>query len=115
MKKLSSGRSNSLWSRRARSCCRSAERSSHKASAILGRPTISRSCWPPGDQVVAEQEVRRNELEFAASLLVGLPFDSQLELQRVSPGWWWFLGRPLVKAGPVARASPAQRAKARRS
>jgi hypothetical protein len=35
---------------------------------------------PPGAQVVAEQEVRRNEFEFFASLLAGLPFDSQLEL-----------------------------------
>jgi hypothetical protein len=31
-------------------------------------------------QVIAEEEVRRNEFEFLASLRVGLPFDSQLEL-----------------------------------
>jgi hypothetical protein len=35
---------------------------------------------PRGANLLGEQEVRRNELEFAASLLVGLPFDSQLEL-----------------------------------
>jgi hypothetical protein len=35
---------------------------------------------PPGNQVVGEQDVRRNEFEFFADLLVGLPFDSQLEL-----------------------------------
>jgi hypothetical protein len=35
---------------------------------------------PPGNQVVAEREVRRNEFNFFGSLLVGLPFDSQLEL-----------------------------------
>jgi hypothetical protein len=35
---------------------------------------------PAGNQVIAEQEVRRNEFEFAAGLLLGLPFDSQLEL-----------------------------------
>jgi hypothetical protein len=35
---------------------------------------------PPGNQVIAEQELRRNEFELAASLLVGLPLDAQLEL-----------------------------------
>jgi hypothetical protein len=35
---------------------------------------------PSGNQVIAEEEVRRNEFEFFASLFVGLPFDSQLEL-----------------------------------
>jgi hypothetical protein len=35
---------------------------------------------PPGNQRIAEQKVRRNEFDFFASLLVGLPFDSQLEL-----------------------------------
>jgi hypothetical protein len=34
----------------------------------------------PGNQVVGEQEVRRNEFEFSAGLQVGLPLDSQLEL-----------------------------------
>ena len=33
-----------------------------------------------GAQFVAERDVRRNEFDFFASLLVGLPFDSQLEL-----------------------------------
>jgi hypothetical protein len=35
---------------------------------------------PPGNQDIAEEEVRRNDFEFFASLFVGLPFDSQLEL-----------------------------------
>jgi hypothetical protein len=39
--------------------------------AVLGQP---------GNQVVGEQEVRRNEFEFSAGLQVGLPLDSQLEL-----------------------------------
>ncbi len=34
---------------------------------------------PGGANLLGEQEVRRNEFEFAAGLLVGLPFDSQLE------------------------------------
>lgn len=34
----------------------------------------------PGNQVVGEQEVRRDEFEFSAGLQVGLPLDSQLEL-----------------------------------
>jgi hypothetical protein len=34
----------------------------------------------PGNQVVGEQEVRRNEFDFSAGLQVGLPLDSQLEL-----------------------------------
>ena len=33
----------------------------------------------PGNQVVAERDVRRNEFDFFGSLLVGLPFDSQIE------------------------------------
>jgi Putative MetA-pathway of phenol degradation len=35
---------------------------------------------PGGANLLGEQEVRRNEFEFAANLLVGLPLDSQLEL-----------------------------------
>jgi hypothetical protein len=35
---------------------------------------------PGGANLLGEQEVRRNEFEFDAGLLVGLPFDSQLEL-----------------------------------
>jgi hypothetical protein len=35
---------------------------------------------PAGNQVIAEEEVRRNEFNFFASLLLGLPLDSQLEL-----------------------------------
>jgi hypothetical protein len=35
---------------------------------------------PGGANLLGEQEVRRNEFEFSAGLLVGLPFDSQLEL-----------------------------------
>jgi hypothetical protein len=34
---------------------------------------------PGGANLLGEQEVRRNEFEFAADLLIGLPFDSQLE------------------------------------
>jgi hypothetical protein len=34
---------------------------------------------PGGANLLGEREVRRNEFEFAAGLLVGLPFDSQLE------------------------------------
>ena len=33
----------------------------------------------PGNQVVAERDVRRNEFDFFGSLLVGMPFDSQIE------------------------------------
>jgi hypothetical protein len=35
---------------------------------------------PGGANLLGEQEVRRNEFEFDAGLLVGLPIDSQLEL-----------------------------------
>jgi outer membrane putative beta-barrel porin/alpha-amylase len=34
----------------------------------------------PGNQVIGERNVRRNEFDFSANLLAGLPFDSQLEL-----------------------------------
>ena len=54
-------------------------RSSRRASPIPAGPAIFRSSWIPGP-VVGEEEVRRNEFEFLASLFVGLPFDSQLEL-----------------------------------
>ncbi|MGH6897586.1 MAG: hypothetical protein ACREJ5_13740 [Geminicoccaceae bacterium] len=35
---------------------------------------------PGGQNLLGEREVRRNEFDFFGSLLVGLPFDSQLEL-----------------------------------
>jgi hypothetical protein len=50
-------------------------------------PSFTYTRQEPGDfpvvvgaNLLGEQEVRRNEFEFAADLLVGLPLDSQLEL-----------------------------------